>query len=42
MKGFLTRGETFTLKAVTYFVQNSIRSDGNELDFIWKEDILKV
>jgi hypothetical protein len=30
MKGFLARGETFTLKAVTYFVENSIRSDGNE------------
>ena len=25
MKGFLTRGETSTLKAVTHFVQNSIR-----------------
>jgi len=30
MKGFLTRGKTFTLKAVTYFVQNSIGGDGNE------------
>jgi len=30
MKGFLTRGETFALKRVTYFIQNSITSDGNE------------
>jgi hypothetical protein len=33
MKGFVTRGETFTLEPVTYFVQNSVRSDGNEPGF---------